>query len=99
MTMPFSRDTIVARRSDILEAEVDAEIVALDVEAGNCYGFNKVGSRIWNILAEPGSVGDIVSRLTAVYDVDAQTCEQQVLELLEELRGQGLVRVAPTAAP
>lgn len=99
MTMPFSRDTVVARRDDILEAEVDAEIVALDVEAGNCYGFNKVASRVWGILAQPARVGDIVTRLTADYDVDAQTCEQQVLELLEELRGQGLVNPVEAAAP
>ena len=48
---PLSLTTVVARRDGFVEAEIDDEIVALSIEHGTCYGLNRVGSRIWNLLA------------------------------------------------
>jgi hypothetical protein len=93
----LSATSIVARNTEILEAELDGEVMALNVENGICYGFNKIGSRIWKILAEPGRVSDLCARLIAEYEVDEATCERQVLDLLEELRGGGLVELSPGA--
>src|SRR5215475_13061419 len=45
--------TVVASREGFIEADVDGEILALGIEHGTCYGLNRVGSRIWNLLAEP----------------------------------------------
>ena len=95
----LSDSSVVVRSSDVVEAEVDGEIVALNIERGTCYGLNKVGSRIWQIVSQPSRVTDIGARLIAEYEVDEETCRQQVLELLEDLRNEGLIRIveAPTA--
>lgn len=55
----LSPATIVARNSGFMEAEVDQEIVALDVEKGVYYGLNPVGSRIWRLLINPIRIADI----------------------------------------
>ena len=87
----LSATSIVKRSDGFIHAEVDHEVVALNIDRGTCYGLNLVGSRIWDILENPVAIDDIFSRLLAEYDVDKATCERQVLDLLEELRGEGLI--------
>jgi hypothetical protein len=83
--------TVVARKDGFIEAEIDNEIVALSIESGTCYGLNRTGSRVWNLLARPIRVGDICATLLAEYRVDPKVCETEVLDLLEELRAEGLI--------
>ena len=82
---------VVACRDSFIESQVDDEIVALSIEQGTCYGMNPVGSYIWRLLANPIRICDICSALLAVYRVDPDVCERQVLELLEELRAEGFI--------
>ena len=86
-----SAATVVACRDAIIDAEIDDEIVALSIEHGTCYGMNRVGSRIWNLLAKPIRICDLCAALLAEYRVDPDVCERQVLDLLEELRAEGLI--------
>jgi hypothetical protein len=88
----LSSTSIVQRSDGFVHAEVDNEVVALSIDRGTCYGLNPVGSRIWKIIENPVAIDDICSRLMAEYDVDAATCERQVLDLLEELRSEGLIK-------
>jgi hypothetical protein len=87
----LSSDTIVARRDRVIAAEVDHEIVALNIDDGMCYGLNRVGSRIWNLLAQPIRIADLCVTLLTEYRVDPEDCEQQVLALLEQLRIENLI--------
>jgi Coenzyme PQQ synthesis protein D (PqqD) len=88
---PLSLDTVVTRRTGFIDAEIESEIVALNIENGTCYGLNRVGSRIWNFLAEPIRIRDICAKLVTEYKVEPAVCERQVLDLLEELHSQGLI--------
>ena len=81
----------MACRDAVIEAEIDREIVALSIERGTCYGMNRVGSRIWNLIAEPIRICDLCEMLVDAYKVDPAVCERQVLDLLEGLRAEGLV--------
>ena len=84
-------DTVVARRDAVVEREIDDEILALSIEQGICYGMNRVASRIWKLLAKPTRICDLCTTLLAAYRVDSDACERQVLDLLEELRTEGLI--------
>ena len=83
--------TVVAFRDGLIEAEIDGEILALSIERGACYGMNRVGSRIWNIIAKPIRICDLCAALLATYKVDPDVCQREVLNLLEELRVEGLI--------
>jgi hypothetical protein len=84
--------TLVVRSGEMIEAEVAGEIVALDIDRGFYYGLNKVGSRVWRLIGSPIPITDICAKLRKEYEVDAAICEQQVLDLLEGLRTEGLVK-------
>jgi hypothetical protein len=90
LPLQFS-DTVVACRDGFIEAEIDDEVVALSIEQGTCYGMNRVGSRIWNLLTKPIRISDLCATLLAAYRVEREVCERQVLDLLEELRAEGLI--------
>jgi len=91
--LPLAPSTVVVRCDGFIEAELDNEIVALNIEKGTCYGLNRVGSRIWRLLTVPTRIDDICSRLLAEYNVDAEACEREVIDLLEELRSEGMIAV------
>ena len=87
----------VVRNRETLSAEIDGEVVALDVAKGACYGLDPVGARIWGMIEAPVAIGAICEALTGVYEVDAATCRADVLDLFMALRDEGLIEVAPAS--
>lgn len=86
-------DTLVRNDEELLTTEVDGELIGMSVEQGTCYGLNGVGTRIWSLLSEPRSVDELCRQLIEEYEVEGDRCESEVIELLEELRSEGLVTI------
>jgi hypothetical protein len=87
-------DILVRNDAELLTTLVDGELIGMSVERGACYGLNGVGTRVWELLAEPRSIADLCDQLTSEYEVDADQCLREVLDLVEELRSEGLVTVS-----
>ena len=47
---------LVALKDGAVSAEIDGEVVALDVNTGICYGLDPIGSNIWRLLETPRTV-------------------------------------------
>jgi hypothetical protein len=94
-------DDIVGREVRVLSAEIDGEVVALDVARGVCFGLDAIGARVWALIEAPTPVAAVCAALIREYEVNAETCRRDVLDLLAELRAEGLITVqrpAPAAA-
>ena len=91
-------DLLVRRRASLLEAEVDGELVGLQVDSGTCYGFNGTATRIWSLIEQPRRLSDIRNALLEEYDVDAETCEEELRAVLAELERDGLVSLGADPA-
>ena len=89
----MTEDLLVKRKEGLIEAEVDGELVALHVENGTCYGFNGTATRIWQMVEQPKRLSELRDALMAEFDVDAETCEQDVRALVKDLESDGLVEV------
>jgi hypothetical protein len=87
----LSIESVVRRCDGFVTAEIDDEVAMLNIEKGTCYGLNKVGSKIWEMLEAPRRVSDICEILLQKFEVERSLCERQVLDLLEELRAEGMV--------
>jgi hypothetical protein len=87
---------MVRRLDGMVEARVDGEILALHVEQGNCYAFNVTAAQIWSSLEEPRRIGEIRDDLIANFEVDVETCERHVVEIIDQLIRQGLVTTVST---
>ena len=93
-----AEDMIVTRRGELLEAEVDGELVALHVDNGTCYGFNGTATRVWAMTEQPIRVSAIRDALLGEFDVEPETCEREVRDLLRDLERDGLVELKPAPA-
>jgi hypothetical protein len=89
----LSTPIVVARTSGLVDAEIDSEVVLMNIDTGFCYGLNRVGSRIWNELATPTRIGDLCAKLLNEFEVDSTTCEREVLDLLHDMRTEGLIAI------
>jgi hypothetical protein len=60
---------------------------------GIYYGLDPVGASIWKLLQTPCKVADIQVALLQEYDVEPERCQRDLIILLEELLGAGLIEV------
>jgi hypothetical protein len=91
--MTVTLDTILVRDSEPIPATVNQEVVVLSMRAGSYFGFNRVGTEIWNMLSEPRRVDQIFDALSRLHDVDAETMIRDVTPFLQTLIERRLVRV------
>ena len=47
-TVAVTADTILVRDNEPMPTTVDEEVVVLSVRAGAYFGFNRIGTEIWN---------------------------------------------------
>jgi hypothetical protein len=92
---PVAEDLIVSRRGEMIETEVDGELVALHIDNGTCYGFNGTATRIWGMIEQPKRLSELKEELLREFEVDPDTCEAQLRDLLDELAADGLVEIRP----
>lgn len=87
-------DTIINKNLEIDDTDLDGEKVMMNLDKGEYFMMNEVGSRIWEIITEPMNVKGIVDALRSEYEVDEETCEDTVIEFLERLNNAELIRVS-----
>ena len=91
-------DLLISRREGLIQAEVDGELVALHIDKGTCYGFNVTATRIWSLIEQPRLLSELKQILLGEYDVDSDTCEKQLRDMVGELERDGLVATEPAPA-
>ena len=84
-------ETIVERNQEIDASDLDGEKVMMDMDRGNYFMLNPIGSRIWDLINEPISVRRLVSLLREEYDVSEDECLEGVKDFLHELHHSNLL--------
>ena len=82
---------VLQQGKDQIATDVDGEVVMMSVQQGEYYGLDSVGSRIWELFEQPKTTEQVIDVLTAEYEVDRKTCEQDVIQFVDELMGKGLL--------
>lgn len=90
--------SVVVAASEQISCPLGDESAILNLKNSVYYGLDPVGARVWNLLREPKSVRELRDTLLDEYDVGAERCEQDLLELLEKMRVEGLIEVRAAAA-
>ena len=94
----LSPDAVVVAKPGPFSSTLGEDAVILDPQRGIYYGLTAVGSRIWTLLREPRTPREIRQVLVEEYEVDPALCEQDLLVLLGELSGLGLVEIRHASA-
>jgi hypothetical protein len=89
----LSGGAIVVAAKDQISCDLGGEAAILNLESGVYYGLDAIGARIWGLIQVPRTVKDIRDVLLNEYDVEPERCEQDLLELLQQLAAEGLIEV------
>lgn len=92
-TPKLSLDSRVKQTAAVLSAEVGEAVVLLHAERNAYYDTDSVGARVWQRLATPLTVAEICQALQDEFEVDAATCQADVLAFLEDALSEGLIAV------
>jgi hypothetical protein len=74
-----------------MEADIGEELVALDPQQGNCFGFNDVAAWVWRRLERPATFDQLRDELVGAYDVSEEQCAAELKELLDTMCGEKLL--------
>ena len=86
--------TIVATREQV-HCDLAGEAAILSLKNGVYYGLDPVGTRIWNLIQYPRKVCEVRDAIVQEYEVEAERCERDLIELLNKLASEGLIEVSP----
>ena len=86
-------DTVINKNLEIDDTDLDGEKVMMNLDKGEYFMMNEVGSRIWEIISEPINVKDIINTLRNEYEVDEETCKDTVIEFLGRLDNADLISI------
>jgi len=87
-------DTVINKNLEIDDTDLDGEKVMMNLDKGEYFMMNEVGSRIWDIIIEPINVKGIIEALLSEYEVDEETCTDTVIEFLGRLNNAELIRIS-----
>jgi hypothetical protein len=87
-------DSVIVASPDQVSCALEDEVAIVHVKEGVYYGLDPVGARIWELIRTPQRVRSIRDALLAEYQVEAERCESDLLQLLQDLRAAGLVAVS-----
>lgn len=94
----LSANTIVVAAGGQVSCPLGDEAAILKIKSSIYYGLDPVGARLWLLLRQPRSVSDLRDTIVREYDVEADRCEQDLLEFLDKMRSEGLIEVRVPAA-
>ncbi|WP_195953954.1 lasso peptide biosynthesis PqqD family chaperone [Clostridium saudiense] len=86
-------DTVINKNLEIDDTDLDGEKVMMNLDKGEYFMMNEVGSRIWEIISEPINVKEIINTLRNEYEVDEETCKDTVIEFLGRLDHADLISI------
>jgi hypothetical protein len=89
----ITSDCVVVQKPGAIVSDMDGEKVMLSVENGKYYNLGRQGGRIWELIANPIAISDLVSALTEEYEIDRETCERDVLKFLSSLHREKMIEV------
>lgn len=74
-------------------AELAGELAILNQTTGIYYGLDPVGARIWTLIADGNTVGEIRAIILDEYEVDPPQLEADLIKLLSDLQAKGLIEM------
>ena len=87
-------NTIINKNLEIDDTDLDGEKVMMNLDKGEYFMMNEVGSRIWEIISEPINVRRIIDTLRSEYEVDEETRKDTVVEFLGRLNNADLISIS-----
>ena len=87
----MNREDCPKRGEQVIAQKASNDLLLFNIDDGNYYSLNEIGSRIWELCDGNHSVSQLVAALAAEYDTTNEDLEKDVAELLETLHSGKLI--------
>lgn len=87
----ISSVTLLQRNPDMVAANLDGDLVMMNEKLGRYYGISGVGARAWELLETPASIDDLVHTICQEYEIDSETCQQDIIRFTQDLMKVDLI--------
>lgn len=81
------------RAPHLMHTRFDDGALLLDIESGNFIELNRTAAVLWDMIAAPTTLSELVTALTERFDVAGEQCVAQVEEWTSAMRERGLILV------
>lgn len=72
---------------------VGEEAILININTGTYYSLNDTGAIFWELIDGQRSIADCARHISEEYDVEVSTVENDLLELAEAFKEEGLIVV------
>lgn len=87
-------DALIDIEENVLFRELNGEAVILNVETGNYFGLDPVGTRAWTLIREHKALSKVIGLMETEYEVSRDILRNDLVALAKELSAHGLVRIS-----
>ncbi|MEO8884662.1 MAG: PqqD family protein [Mucilaginibacter sp.] len=93
-TVKLAETSLIQRNENkFLASALGEEIVMMNTDNGDYIGVNSVGSDIWNLLAEPMRIDELLAKIDEIYDVDAAQLKTELDEFVQRMLKLDMITV------
>ncbi len=87
----MKREGCPKRGEQVIAQKASNDLLLFNMNDGNYYSLNEIGSRIWELCDGNHSVSQLVAALATEYDASKEDLESDVTGLLESLQNGKLI--------
>ena len=77
----------------LVEELPDGDVVLLNLENEQYFGFDAIGARMWTVLTSSPTIDAAVELLLAEFEVDEATLRADIERFVDDLADRGLVEL------
>ena len=96
---PDTNNQAITVENSVLFQEIGGEVVLLDIESGEYYGLNEVGSRIWTLIQDGRTASGILSTMLKEYDVSENLLASDIKQFLLDLQAKRIIHLNGSSPP
>ena len=91
MTEPITAGTVARPHPGIIVQPVPQGVLLLDMDSGEYFSLEETGGRIWTLCDGVRTAEEVAGLLAQEYDVAVAVVREDVVELLADMVGAGLL--------
>jgi len=91
----MDKSSLISRNREIIHDYLDEHIVMMNIENGQYYRFNEVGTRVWELLENGGqSIEALADKIKTEFSAGKDQIISDIMAFASKSCEQGLIRVA-----
>lgn len=93
----ISLDQVVSKDKQTASRIIAGEAIVLTPMDSKIHSLNETGSRIWELLADEPTVGEIVAQIHSEFKVSEEQARADVIAFIEELTAKGIITLGKSS--